>query len=142
MARSAKELGACCLILERVSETVNEVLSLRNDQGLPIYSIFSGKAHGGGQNLNVWDSVYIPDFKAYFFPPTSKFDVNTYPATYTEESIKTCFKELLELTFTGQFPKSPPEPLNSEEILKIMSQSPWSPTVKCEKNPLEMMSMG
>lgn len=120
----AGEYGACAIILERIAEELNSLLCNPSKNKLPIYSIFSGKAQGGGQSLNVWDSVYKPGFKSNFFPPTAQFTTDTYPNSYTHDKIAECFYNLLKMTLEGNFPKSPSKCLASEDILYLESMDP------------------
>ena len=126
LVQLVRDCGACVVILERVAEILNRVLCIPSKNTLPIYSIFSGKVPGGGQCLNVWDSVYRPGFKALFFPPTAQYTVDTYPYSYTHEKIAECFQKLLKLTLSGEFPKSPSTRLSSEDISYLESMEPWT----------------
>ena len=126
LVRLACDCGACVIILERIAEVVNRVLCAPSKNVLPTYSIFSGKAPGGGQSLNVWDSVYKPGFKTFFFPPTAHCTPDTYPISYTQDRIAECFHKLLTLTLDGEFPKSPSTRLSSEDILYLESIDPWT----------------
>jgi hypothetical protein len=80
----------------------------------------------GGQSLNVWDSVYKPDFEAQYFPPSAVFDSGSYPETYSHENIKNCFQALLKCTFENRFPKSPPIKMSPEDVGFIQSINPWT----------------
>ncbi len=126
VVRLARDNGASVIILERIAEIINRVLCAPSKESLPIYSIFSGKVPGGGQSLNVWDSVYKPTFKALFFPPTSRYKSDTYPKTYTQDTIADCFCKLLKMTLDGEFPKSPSTTLSTDDILYLESISPWT----------------
>jgi ketopantoate hydroxymethyltransferase len=126
LVKLARECGASVLILERVAEVVNRILSKPSRNGLPIYSIFSGKSPGCGQSLNVWDSVYKPPFKALFFPPTADLNIDTYPGSYTYDHIVVCFEKLLKLTLNGDFPKSPSSSLSTNDISFLESLDPWT----------------
>jgi ketopantoate hydroxymethyltransferase len=126
LVRLASDRGASAIIVERIAEVVNRVLSTPAENALPVYSIFSGKAVGGGQSLNVWDAVYKPKFKSYFFPPTAQLHTETYPYSYTQDTIADCFFHLLKLTLDGNYPKSPSSFLSPEEIMHIESLCPWA----------------
>lgn len=68
-ARRVRDAGAAGLIVEMVSEPVNQALSLPTADGIPLYSVFSGRAEFGGQSLNIWDAVVRPARGSRFFPP-------------------------------------------------------------------------
>lgn len=106
-ARRARDAGACGLVLERVTTAVNERLSAPAADGLPVWSIFSGRCRFGGQSLNVWDSVFKPGFAAVAFPPTADLSRESYPAGYGHEVIRTHFADLLRLTLDGRYPPLP-----------------------------------
>lgn len=135
LVQLVRDCGACALVLERVAEVVNQVLCIASANALPVYSIFSGKARGGGQSLNVWDSVYKPGFRALFFPPTALHSVDTYPYSYTPARIAECFQNLLRLTLSGEFPKSPSTRLSSEHITYLKSIDPWTHRFMDGMNP-------
>ncbi len=137
LAQLVRDCGACALVVERVAEIVNEVLCVPSAHALPVYSIFSGKAPGGGQSLNVWDSVYRPGFRALFFPPTAVHSVDTYPDSYTHETITECFQKLLRLTLSGEFPKSPSARLEAHDIACLKSVDPWTHRFMDSMNPGE-----
>jgi len=124
-ARAARDHGACGLTLERVSEPVNRALCHPRSNALPIYSIFSGKAAGGGQSLNVWDSVFMPECPRRYFPPTATLTRAAYPTEYTEAVIREHMIRLLELTLRGEFPLSPPSQLSAQEIESLLEIDPW-----------------
>jgi len=124
-ARAARDHGACGLTLERVSEPVNRALCQPRANALPIYSIFSGKAAGGGQSLNVWDSVFMPECPRRYFPPTATLTRAAYPTGYTEAVIREHMIRLLELTLRGEFPLSPPSQLSAQEIEGLLEIDPW-----------------
>jgi len=126
LAQKVRNCGACVLVVERICEIINQALCTPSRNSIPVYSIFSGKACFGGQSLNVWDSVYRPNFRSYYFPPTALFDSNTYPKTYTHETIKKCFKNLLKATIENSFPKSPPNKLSPENVEFMQSIDPWT----------------
>lgn len=118
-----RSLGAVGLVLERVNESVNQVLCADPESGLLIYSIFSGKAKYGGQSLNVWDSVFFPRFNASYFPDTAKYDSSEYPEIYTQEIIQTHMKQLMRSTVLRKFPLSPPSKLSSSDIETIRAKA-------------------
>lgn len=124
-ARAARDHGACGLTLERVSEPVNRVLCRVRPGALPIYSIFSGKAEGGGQSLNVWDAVFAPDCPRRYFPPTATLTRASYPAGYTEAVIREHMTRLLDATLRGEFPLSPPTQLSTVEVAGLLEIDPW-----------------
>ncbi len=124
-ARAARDHGACGLTLERVSEPVNRALSRPRASGLPIYSIFSGKAPGGGQSLNVWDSVFAPECPRKYFPPTATLTRAAYPTEYTEAVIREHMTRLIAMTLRGEFPLSPPSQLSAAEIEGLLEIDPW-----------------
>jgi ketopantoate hydroxymethyltransferase len=126
LARQVRDAGACALVLERVNELVNQKLCMNNKQGLPIYSIFSGKAQFGGQSLNVWDSVYRPPFAAHFFPPTAQYEMELFPKHYDVSTIKIHFQKLLQLTINGQYPKSLQRKMSDEDVAELNSIDPWA----------------
>ena len=125
-ARAVRDCGAVAIVLERVTEFVNRMLCNNHMDALPIYSIFSGRSRWGGQSLNVWDSVFLPPFKAKFFPPTAEHKMSEYPSVYTRDVIEDRFSELLRLTLTGQFPLSPPANIKPEDADRLASIDPWS----------------
>jgi ketopantoate hydroxymethyltransferase len=125
-ARRVRDAGADALVLERISEPVNQILSAPNPKGLQIYSIFSGRSRAGGQSLNVWDSVFAPDFKSQFFPPTADLDRSAYPTEYTEERMASKLGELIQLTLDGTFPKSPASKLPADALNALRMINPWS----------------
>ena len=126
IVRLAGDCGASVIILERIDEVINQILCAPSKSGLPIFSIFSGKAAGGGQSLNIWDSVYKPGFQSHFFPPTSRYSPDTYPDSYTQNTIANCFYNLLKLTLDREFPKSPSTSLSLEDIEYLKSIGPWT----------------
>jgi ketopantoate hydroxymethyltransferase len=126
LVRIAGDCGASVIILERIDEVINQILCVPSKSGLPIYSIFSGKAVGGGQSLNVWDAVYTPAFKSHFFPPTSRYTPDTYPDSYTQHTIANCFYHLLKMTLDGEFPKSSSTSVPLKDIEYLKSIDPWA----------------
>lgn len=122
-ARELRDRGAAGLVLERVGEPVNQALCRG---GLPIYSIFSGKARGGGQSLNVWDAVFRPDCVGRYFPPTATASRSAYPSIYTAALLEERMKRLLEMTLCGDFPLSPPNRFSVKELEILHQTDPWS----------------
>lgn len=105
-ARTARDLGACALVLEMVTEAANGVLCAPHPDALPVYSIFSGRADLGGQSLNVWDSVFRSGRPSKFFPPTATLDPAADRDRY-RDALVPAMTELLRLTVAGEFPLSP-----------------------------------
>jgi ketopantoate hydroxymethyltransferase len=105
-ARTARDLGACALVLEMVTEAANAVLCAPHPDALPVYSIFSGRADLGGQSLNVWDSVFSSGRPSKYFPPTATLDPAVDRGRY-REALVPAMTELLRLTVAGEFPLSP-----------------------------------
>lgn len=128
MARRVRDAGACCLVIEKVSQFANQLLCNPNTKGIPLFSIFSGRAKFGGQSLNVWDAVYAPSFNATYFPPTGTLDVETYPESYTLERISDHLTRLMKLTIDGSFPLSPPVQQDAEEET-LANVDPWSEAI-------------
>ncbi|MFE2853696.1 3-methyl-2-oxobutanoate hydroxymethyltransferase [Streptomyces lavendulae] len=124
-ARRARDSGACGLIVEMTSEVANRALSRPHRHGLPVYSIFSGRARWGGQSLNVWDAVIRPARKSRYFPPTAAIDASQAPTAYTPELIADRMRELLRLTLAGRFPPTPRTALGAHEVAKIAETDPW-----------------
>lgn len=124
-ARAARDHGACGLTLERVSEPVNRALCHPRPSALPIYSIFSGRAPGGGQSLNVWDSVFLPECPRKYFPPTATLTRASYPTGYTEAVIREHMTRLLAATLRGEFPLSPPTQLSAVDVASLLEIDPW-----------------
>jgi ketopantoate hydroxymethyltransferase len=124
-ARAVRDHGACGMTLERVSEPVNRALSRVRPGALPAYSIFSGKAPGGGQSLNVWDAVFAPDVPRRYFPPTSTLARSAYPHGYTEPVIRDHMVKLIHATLRGEFPLSPPTQLAAGDVEALVELDPW-----------------
>ncbi len=120
-ARRARDAGARAIVLERVSGAVNGLLSRPAPNGLPVYSIFSGRCPYLGQSLNVWDSVIRPDFAAKAFPPTANLDRDAYPEGYTIPVIRSHMAALVRTTLEGRYP--PRDPLPPPEGLP---DDPWA----------------
>lgn len=125
-ARRGRDAGAIALVLERVDPRVNEMLAAPHPRGLPVYSIFSGRARHGGQSLNVWDSVIRPPFVARNFPPTATLDRSDYPRRYTRPVIAEHFARLLALTCQGKFPQVEKSGLSPEDAKAVAQFDPWS----------------
>jgi ketopantoate hydroxymethyltransferase len=125
-ARRVRDAGACGLIVEMVSEPVNQALTRPHRDGLPIWSVFSGRARWGGQSLNIWDAVVRPGRNARYFPPTAVIDRSEVAAAYTPELIADRTRELIQLTLAGWFPRTPRTSLTTREIAEIDDTDPWS----------------
>lgn len=125
-ARRARDAGACGLIVEMVSEPVNQALSRPHPAGLPVYSVFSGRARWGGQSLNLWDAVVRPAKGGRYFPPTPVIDAADVPAAYTPDLIADRMRELIRLTLAGWFPLSPRTALDARQAARITDTDPWS----------------
>lgn len=125
-ARRARDAGACGLIVEMVSEPVNQALSRPRPDGLPVYSVFSGRARWGGQSLNLWDAVVRPAKGGRFFPPTPSIDATDVPDAYTPALIADRMRELIRLTLAGWFPLSPRTALGPRDAACIADTDPWS----------------
>ncbi|MDI5973793.1 3-methyl-2-oxobutanoate hydroxymethyltransferase [Streptomyces sp. SL13] len=125
-ARRVRDAGACGLIIEMVSEAVNQALSTPHPEGLPLYSVFSGRARWGGQSLNLWDAVVRPSRGAKYFPPTSVLDAAEVPACYGPELIADRMRELIRLTLAGWFPLTPRTALSPREFGQVADADPWS----------------
>lgn len=124
-ARAARDAGACALVLEMVSEAVNAALSAPSPAGVPVYSIFSGRAAHGGQSLNVWDAVFRAGRGQRYFPPTGVLDPDADRAAYRPDLISACLARLLRLTRDGAFPLSPPCRLDARAQAALASLDPW-----------------
>jgi len=120
-ARRARDAGARALVLERVCGAVNGLLSRPAPNGLPVYSIFSGRCPYLGQSLNVWDSVIRPDFAAKAFPPTADLDREAYPDGYTVPVIRAHMADLLRLTLGGGYPLR-----DSAPVPEGLPDDPWT----------------
>jgi ketopantoate hydroxymethyltransferase len=125
-ARAARDAGACGLVVEMVSESVNRALSRPHRDGVPLYSVFSGRARWGGQSLNVWDAVVRPAGRSRYFPPTPVIDAAEVPQRYTPELIADRLRELIGLTMAGWFPLSPRSALTAGEAALVEDSDPWS----------------
>ncbi|MFE0878080.1 3-methyl-2-oxobutanoate hydroxymethyltransferase [Streptomyces smyrnaeus] len=125
-ARRARDAGACGLIVEMVSEPVNQALSRPDGKGLPIYSVFSGRARWGGQSLNLWDAVVRPARASRYFPPTAVIDAADVATAYGPELIADRMRELIRLTLAGWFPLSPRTTLGHRDTARIADTDPWS----------------
>jgi ketopantoate hydroxymethyltransferase len=125
-AREVRDMGAVGMVLERVDVNVNQALSRPNPKGLPIHSIFSGFTAGGGQSLNIFDSVIKPDFNASFFPPTARYAREDFPKEYTVQNIAECMAELMTLASAGSYPRSPLSKLPLDVQAEIATLDPWA----------------
>jgi ketopantoate hydroxymethyltransferase len=125
-ARQLRDAGACGLIMEMVSEPVNRALARPHLKGIPVYSVFSGRARWGGQSLNVWDAVVRPARSTRYFPPTAVIDRSEVGHAYTQDLIADRTRELIQLTLAGWFPLSPRTSLAAREIATIDDIDPWS----------------
>jgi len=125
-ARRARDAGACGLIVEMVSEPVNQALSRPHPAGLPTWSVFSGRARWGGQSLNLWDAVVRPARPGRYFPPTPTLDAADVPEAYTPDLISDRMRELIRLTLAGWFPLSPRTALEPRQAARIADTDPWS----------------
>ncbi|WP_420548123.1 3-methyl-2-oxobutanoate hydroxymethyltransferase [Curvivirga sp.] len=129
-ARRARDVGSIGLVLERVNELVNQCLCRPSTDSIPVYSIFSGKADWGGQSLNVWDSIFKPDFKGSFFPSTATRERADYPDCYTEEALTASMYELMRQAIVGEYPNSPMSKLQQQDLRKIICSDPWHKPVE------------
>ncbi len=125
-ARSVRDAGACGLVVEMVSESVNRALSRPHPDGIPLYSVFSGRARWGGQSLNVWDAVVRPARRGRYFPPTPVIEAAEVPQRYTPGLIADRLRELIGLTLAGWFPLSPRSALTAGEAALVEDSDPWS----------------
>ncbi|GAA4791692.1 3-methyl-2-oxobutanoate hydroxymethyltransferase [Streptomyces ziwulingensis] len=125
LARRARDAGACALVVEMVSEPVNQALSRPHPEGLPVYSVFSGRARWGGQSLNLWDAVVRRAGAGRYFPPTPCIDVSDVSVAYTPELIAERMRELIRLTLAGWFPLSPRTALAHRDCVRIAETDPW-----------------
>jgi ketopantoate hydroxymethyltransferase len=124
-ARQVRDLGAAGLVLEMVGEPANRALCGSPRAELPIYSVFSGQAPGGGQSLNVWDSVFLPAAGKRYFPPTAELPRAAYPEAYTVPRITEHMAKLMRLTLGGDFPLSPPSALSDADLAALARLDPW-----------------
>ncbi len=127
-ARQVRDAGAESIVLEKVDEFVHRAL-VDHPKALPSYAIFSGKSERGGQSLNIWDSVFKPDFRARYFPPTARDTTDSFPGAYSRHIISRRISELLSLTAAGEFPLSPPTPLSQEDLRALAAINPWTTEV-------------
>ena len=126
-ARRARDVGASALVLERVAEPVHARLAWPDARGLPTYAIFSGRCAYAGQNLNVWDAVFLPDFAAQAFPPTARYRRSEYPAVYTPEVIREHVRDLVRLTMENRYPKRQQPVFSPDDIARLGELEVWTP---------------
>ena len=126
-ARHLRQVGACGLVLEMISEPANQALARPHPNALPVYSIFSGRARGGGQSLNVWDAVVRTEKDKRLFPPTAILDRADVASKYTSGLIEDRLRVLMEMTLAEEFPLSPPNQRMPPEVAaRISASEPWS----------------
>jgi ketopantoate hydroxymethyltransferase len=125
-ARQIRDAGACGLIVEMVSEPVNQALSRPDARALPVYSIFSGRARWGGQSLNAWDAVVKSPRPARHFPPTAVIDRSEVPEEYTAKLIGDRLAELMQMTLSGWYPRSPRTSMSESEVDRLAEAGPWT----------------
>mgnify|MGYP003652369360 FL=1 len=119
LARRLRDAGAYAMVIERVGPELNARFCQPDPAGIPIYSIFCGRAPHGGQSLNVWDAVVLPDFAAKAFPPTAVLPRAEVADRYSRELIAERFEALLHLAIDGEFPVA------SASEVDTSSPSPW-----------------
>jgi len=102
--KRAKSAGVIGIVLEGVSTIFLEAVS-KEYSDLAIYSIFSGHAPCTGLSLNIWDSVYKPNFQARYFPDTATIDQSTFPSTYTSNAISSHFWHVCRSVIEKSYPK-------------------------------------
>lgn len=124
-ASKIKKAWAISLVIERVDEAINESLNIHRHNWIPVYSIFSGKSNFWGQSINVWDSVFKPNFKALFFPPTWKYSLEEFPWIYRTPLIAKHLEELIRLTIKNEYPLSPRSRLSNNDAEQIRNIDPW-----------------
>lgn len=127
-ARRARDVGASALVLERVAEPVHARLAWPDARALPTYAIFSGRCAYAGQNLNVWDAVFMPEFAAQAFPPTARYRRSEYPAAYTPEVIREHLRDLVRLTMENRYPKHQRAVFSAEDIARLGELQVWTST--------------
>ncbi len=104
LARSVRDAGCYAMVVERVAAEMNALFCRPDPDAIPIYSIFAGRAAHGGQSLNVWDSVVVPDFAAKAFPPTAILERTEIATRYRRDLVAECFGALLSMAIEGSFP--------------------------------------
>jgi ketopantoate hydroxymethyltransferase len=119
LARAVRDAGCYALVVERVTAEMNALFCRPDPDGLPIYSIFAGRAPHGGQSLNVWDSVVVPDFAAKAFPPTAMLERTEIATRYKRDLIADRFGALLHMAIDGSFPAEQAAAAPAE------ARSPW-----------------
>ncbi|HET6467197.1 MAG TPA: 3-methyl-2-oxobutanoate hydroxymethyltransferase [Geminicoccaceae bacterium] len=125
-ARRARDCGAVALVVERLTEPVHRRLAAPEPCALPVYAIFSGRAPGTGQSLNVWDAVVRPALPSRGFPPTATLRREDRAEHYTEAAIARHLEELMRLTLAGRFPPPDRKPLDDRELVLIDALPVWS----------------
>lgn len=126
-ARLARDVGSIALVLERVNELVNQCLCRPSLYSIPVYSIFSGQPDWGGQSLNVWDSIFKPDFAGSFFPDTATKTRADFPACYTEEALTKSMYELMPRPLHKNTPAPPYLGSHNLTCAKSFVQTPGAP---------------
>ncbi|MEQ8710964.1 MAG: 3-methyl-2-oxobutanoate hydroxymethyltransferase [Rhodospirillales bacterium] len=121
LARRVRDAGAYAMVIERVGPELNARFCQPDPAGIPIYSIFCGRASHGGQSLNVWDSVVLPDFQAIAFPPTAILPRVEVTERYSRDLIAERFEALLRLAVDGSFPAA-----TAAAPADNSAPSPWS----------------
>jgi ketopantoate hydroxymethyltransferase len=129
-ARRLRDAGAVALVLEGVSTLVNECLSKPDPNGLPVYSIFSGRTPLTGLSVNVWDCVIKPNFAARFFPPSAILSAEEVPLHYTPEVIEQCLENLLRSILRGEWPIDRAHSMSTNEIASLKEFQPWKPVAR------------
>ncbi|MBT2787782.1 MULTISPECIES: hypothetical protein [unclassified Halomonas] len=119
----AANLGARFVILERLTEIANSVLTeIAVKKNVVPYSIFSGRAFLGGQSLNIWDAVVKAEKESIFFPPTATIDRSDVKDKYNNLLIEDCITKLIGLCKANVFPPSPRNPVSVDEFLSIIKE--------------------
>tara|TARA_R110000787_G_scaffold25757_2_gene72228 strand:- start:27288 stop:28217 length:930 start_codon:yes stop_codon:yes gene_type:complete len=119
LARQLRDAGAYAMVIERVGPELNARFCKPDPEGIPIYSIFCGRAPHGGQSLNVWDAVVLPDFAAKAFPPTAVLPREDVGERYKRDLIAERFEALLRLAVNGEFPAA------TASVVDTDATSPW-----------------
>jgi len=124
-ARAVRDHGAHGLVLEMVTAEAFAKLAARNPSGLPVFAIFSGRAHHGAQSLNIFDAVVQPQKKRRLFPPTAVLPATDWQRGYTSELIEKCVTRLIEATLKGDYPPQPRARLSEEDRSALTTIDPW-----------------